>query len=160
MENGSLMKVKSIAECSKGSILQYFRPALSNIWYWKPNLVFFLSGHLRQVLLYMGKHMAQDCCLIHWKAVKALASLAYTKYGCTYLSWSWVYLTAAGVSGIRVASRWLELPTPNLQAPLFVKVKRYSDLKIQYFYKINLTPLDMYNWLSQVYCIKPEGRNH
>ena len=29
MENGSLMKVKSIAECSKGSILQYFSPALS-----------------------------------------------------------------------------------------------------------------------------------
>ena len=27
MENGSLMKVKSIAECSKGSILQYFWPA-------------------------------------------------------------------------------------------------------------------------------------
>ena len=30
MENGSLMKVESIAECSKGSILQYFRPALSD----------------------------------------------------------------------------------------------------------------------------------
>ena len=33
MDNGSLMKVKSIAECSKGSILQYFLPALSNNWY-------------------------------------------------------------------------------------------------------------------------------
>ena len=29
--NGSLMQDESIAECSKGSILQYFRPALSNI---------------------------------------------------------------------------------------------------------------------------------
>ena len=28
MTNGSLMKVQSIAECSKGSILQCFRPAL------------------------------------------------------------------------------------------------------------------------------------
>ena len=28
--NGSLMKVKSIAECSPWSILQYFLPALSN----------------------------------------------------------------------------------------------------------------------------------
>ena len=36
MTNGSLMKVKSIAECSKGSILQYFRPALSDNWSWKP----------------------------------------------------------------------------------------------------------------------------
>ena len=33
MENGSLMQVKSIAECSKGSILQYFWPALSYNWY-------------------------------------------------------------------------------------------------------------------------------
>ena len=24
----------------------------------------------------------------------------------------------------------------------------------------NLTPLDMYNGLSQSYCIKPDGRNH
>ena len=30
MENGSLMKVESIAECSPWSILQYFLPALSN----------------------------------------------------------------------------------------------------------------------------------
>ena len=32
MENGSLMKVKSIAEC----ILQYFWSALCDNWYWKP----------------------------------------------------------------------------------------------------------------------------
>ena len=30
MTNGSLMKVGSIAECSPWSILQYFRPALSD----------------------------------------------------------------------------------------------------------------------------------
>ena len=30
MTNGSLMKVESIAECSPWSILQYFRPALSD----------------------------------------------------------------------------------------------------------------------------------
>ena len=52
MENGSLMQVESIAECSKGSILQYFWPALSDNQYWKPIFVFFLSGRLRQVLLY------------------------------------------------------------------------------------------------------------
>ena len=52
MANGSLMKVESIAECSKGSILQYFWPALSNNRSWKTILVFFLSGRLRQVLLY------------------------------------------------------------------------------------------------------------
>ena len=36
MENGSLMKVESIAECSPWSILQYFWPTLSDNWYWKP----------------------------------------------------------------------------------------------------------------------------
>ena len=52
MKNGSLMKVKSIAECSRWSILQYFWPALSDNLSWKPVFVFFLSGCLRQVLLY------------------------------------------------------------------------------------------------------------
>ena len=44
LTNVSLMKVESIAECSKGSILQYFWPALSENQSWKPILVFFLSG--------------------------------------------------------------------------------------------------------------------
>ena len=59
------MQVKSIAECSilehsailltciKGSILQYFWPALSDNRSWNPILVFFVSGRLRQVLLYI-----------------------------------------------------------------------------------------------------------
>ena len=53
MENGSLMQVKSIAECSPWSILQYFWYALSDNRYWKPVLVFFLGDRLRQVLLYI-----------------------------------------------------------------------------------------------------------
>ena len=39
---GSLMKVESIAESSPPSILQYFWPALSDSWSWKPILVFFI----------------------------------------------------------------------------------------------------------------------
>ena len=53
MANGSLMKVESIAECSKGSILQYFWSAFSDNQSWKLFLVFYLSGRLRQVLLYV-----------------------------------------------------------------------------------------------------------
>ena len=53
MTNGSLMKVKSIAECSKGSILQYFLPALRDNWSRKPIFGLFESGSLTQVLLYM-----------------------------------------------------------------------------------------------------------
>ena len=49
MENGSLMKVKSIAEC----ILQYFDLHKAIIGVEKQFLVLVLSGHLRQVLLYM-----------------------------------------------------------------------------------------------------------
>ena len=46
-----LMQVKSIGECSKGSILQYFRPSLSYHFPLRPLFCLFLSGRLRQVLL-------------------------------------------------------------------------------------------------------------
>ena len=46
-----LMQVKSIAECSKGSILQYFRPSLSYHLPLRPLFCLFLSGCLRQVSL-------------------------------------------------------------------------------------------------------------
>ena len=46
-----LMQVKSIAECSKGSILQYFRPSLRNHLSLRYLFCLFLSGCLRQVLL-------------------------------------------------------------------------------------------------------------
>ena len=52
MANGSLMKVESIAECSNGSILQYFWPSLNDNQSWKPIFGLFESGHFRQVLLY------------------------------------------------------------------------------------------------------------
>ena len=44
MTNGSSMKVKSFAECSPWSILQYFWPALSNNWSWKPIFCLFEGG--------------------------------------------------------------------------------------------------------------------
>ena len=54
MTNGSLMQVKSIAECSPWSILQYFWPALSGNWSENQILVF-ECGRFRQVLLYYHK---------------------------------------------------------------------------------------------------------
>ena len=47
-----LMQVKRFAECSKGSILQYFRPSLSYHLSLRSLICLFLSGRLRQVLLY------------------------------------------------------------------------------------------------------------
>ena len=43
---------------------------------------------------------------------------------------------------------------------LFVRVKMIFRQKKTFFLNYNLTPLDMYNGLSQVYCIKQEGRAH
>ena len=45
------MQVKSIAKCSKGSILQYFRPSLSYHLSIRSLFCLFLSGRARQVLL-------------------------------------------------------------------------------------------------------------
>ena len=46
-----LMQVKSIVECSKGSILQYFLPAFSYRLSLRSLLCLFLSGCFTQVLL-------------------------------------------------------------------------------------------------------------
>ena len=48
------MQVKSIAECSKGSILQYFSPSLSYHLSLRSLLCLFLSGRFTQVLLYIN----------------------------------------------------------------------------------------------------------
>ena len=48
------MQVKSIAECSKGSILQFFRPSLSYHLSLRSLFCLLLSGRLRQVLLYIN----------------------------------------------------------------------------------------------------------
>ena len=53
MTNGSLMKVKSIAECSPWSILQYFWSALRDKWFWKTIFGIFESGRFTQFLLYI-----------------------------------------------------------------------------------------------------------
>ena len=47
-----LKQVKSIAECSNGSILQNFQPSLSYYLSLRSLFCLFLSGRLRQVLLY------------------------------------------------------------------------------------------------------------
>ena len=47
----SLMQVKSIAECSNGSILQHFRPSFSYHLSLRSLFCPFLGGRLRQVLL-------------------------------------------------------------------------------------------------------------
>ena len=57
------MQVKSIAECSKGSILQYLRPSLSYQLSLKPLFYLFLSDCFTQVLLYYQLLCLQMCFL-------------------------------------------------------------------------------------------------
>ena len=57
--NFCFMQVKSIAECSKGSILQYFRPSLSYHLCLRPLFCLFLSGRFTQVLLYKYNHLGR-----------------------------------------------------------------------------------------------------
>ena len=49
--NYRLVRVKSIAECSKGSILQYFQPSLSYQLSSRFLFCLFLSGRFTQILL-------------------------------------------------------------------------------------------------------------
>ena len=51
--NYRLMQVKSIAECSKGSILQYFPASLSYQLLLRSLFCLFLSDRFTQVLLYI-----------------------------------------------------------------------------------------------------------
>ena len=77
MTNASIIKVESIAECSPWSILQYFWPALSNNWSWKPILVLFESGFCRQVLLYWFYPGRQE--IIHDMTEKSLTGTKGSK---------------------------------------------------------------------------------
>ena len=49
-----LMQVESVAECSKGSTLQYFRPSSSYQLSLRPLLCLSSSGCFTQVLLYLN----------------------------------------------------------------------------------------------------------
>ena len=60
--NCSLMKVKSIAECSFGAFCNTFDLHLAIIGLENQFLIFFLSGRLRQVLLYAKKPLLKQPC--------------------------------------------------------------------------------------------------
>ena len=55
------MQVKSVAECSKGSILQYFRPSLSYHLSLRSLFCLVLSGRFTQVLLDVQNHTWTPC---------------------------------------------------------------------------------------------------
>ena len=59
------MQVKNIAECSKGSILQYIRPALSYNLSLTSLFYLFLSGRFIQVLLFSNFKVCVFVCLYH-----------------------------------------------------------------------------------------------
>ena len=54
----------------------------------------------------------------------------------------------------------VKMPTISSGSTLFAKVKKILHKNTVLFESNKLTPIDMYNGLSQVYCIEPEGRLH
>ena len=54
------MQIESIAECSPWSILQYFWPALSDNWNWKPIFGLFESDRFTQVLTVHNEWICAD----------------------------------------------------------------------------------------------------
>ena len=58
LTNYRLMQVKSIAECSKGRILQYFRPSLSYRLSLRSLIYLFLSGRFTYLLTSKSKEGA------------------------------------------------------------------------------------------------------
>ena len=74
------MQVESIAECSKGSILQYFQPSLSYHLSLGPLFCLFLSDCLRQVFLYTS-HWPMSSSLDY----KRLISFAFTNCQFTFV---------------------------------------------------------------------------
>ena len=73
------MQVKSIAECSRGSILQYFWPSFSYQLSLRSLFRLFLSGRFTQVLLYRQAAKAEMS--LHKLSVLAEScQLTYTEY--------------------------------------------------------------------------------
>ena len=74
-----LMQVKSIAECSKGSILQYFRPSLNFHLSLRYLFCLFLSGCFTQVLLYLYFSL---CFSVHLTNIQ-MSSTTYSHPQCS-----------------------------------------------------------------------------
>ena len=79
--NYRLMQVKSIAECSKGSILQYFQPSLSYHLSLRSLVCLFLSGSFTQALLYIYIEEYQSRALCNTLYLSALLIGSFFKLG-------------------------------------------------------------------------------
>ena len=89
-----LMQVKSIAECSKGSILQYFRPSLNYQLLSKFLFCLFLSGRFTQVLLYTLNVNDQLCSV-------SIDNLFFKTF--IFFSSLWLYASSKGSEPLLLA---------------------------------------------------------
>ena len=124
MANGSLIKVKSIAECSKGSILQYFWPALSNNWSWKKFSLLFEWLLKTGFLVYPWSQWSRSSILKSYLTTLNVNSSFISDGGCSYLGqwllmvcrWQrrfispiWPTLSANSLFHFLVSRQWLLL---------------------------------------------------
>ena len=98
--NYGFMQVKSIAECSKGSILQYFWPSLSYLLSLRSLFCLFLSGHFTQVLLYCQWSLENGVtygdsilfCFVWFDSLRPINNLS-VKQGWVFLGWTSTNIT-------------------------------------------------------------------
>ena len=124
-----LMQVKSIAECSKRSILQYFGPSLSYYLSLRSLFCLFLRGRLRLVLLYLKF----DFPISHQNHMSHLdGTVQYGK--CSKISNNFLFLfSKTEKTLIRLLKKQSDL---GLQCLLYLKkVSVYRPLTLCYSYK-------------------------
>ena len=78
--NYRLMQVKSIAECSNGSIMQSFQPSLSYHLSSRSVFCLFLSGCFTQVLLFLLTVAAQDIFKKYWHLTLYLIEMPFKAF--------------------------------------------------------------------------------
>ena len=122
-----LMQVESIAECSKGSILQYFRPSLS--YHLSLRLLFclFLSGCFTQVLLYLC-HKPMNMCLEKGTFSRDFYQTTKASSTMRALQGSSVINTLLNDSECSLNKKWLRPVTNKSNSPIGWKSKRNTFL--------------------------------
>ena len=119
----------------------------------QPTLFAHISRSMSRSTIALYEHLAFLDAVVH----KGLFLLTF----CIRETPKWVFLqTIKTQMKYSIISMMWHLSNISSGSTLFVKVKKIGQKNTISFLKYNLSPLDIYDELSQVYCIKPEGRIH
>ena len=137
------MQVKIIAECSKGSILQYFRPALSYHMALRSLFCLFLSGRLRQVSLNIFVYLQRS--VVNSKQFPFRFFSAYEVLEQLKIDFE---TTRKCLRHTKLAIHWVQTEQPKLTVKILVAVASRVTLiavKLQSFYLEDLWDQGFYS---------------